>query len=77
MTATPDLVATPARPARGRPGTPLTDRRYGAAFADDSDFVTVRGRALRSAQVIAAGHQGIFDSIYRGSTVKLGARPGT
>lgn len=45
--------------------------RYGAAFADESDFVTVRGEHVRGSQAIAAGHQGIFDSIYRGSTVSL------
>lgn len=44
---------------------------YGAAFADDSEFVTVRGEHVRGAQAIGAGHQGIFDSIYRGSTVAL------
>jgi uncharacterized protein (TIGR02246 family) len=44
---------------------------YGAAFADDSDFVTVRGEHLRGPRVIAAGHQRIFNSIYRGSTVKI------
>src|SRR4051794_4438634 len=45
--------------------------RYGAAFADDSDFVTIRGEHFRGADVIGAGHQGILDSIYRGSTVKM------
>ena len=45
--------------------------RYGGAFAEDSDFVTIRGEHFHSAAVIGAGHQGIFDTIYRGSTVKL------
>src|SRR5215211_7118712 len=45
--------------------------RYGVPFAERSDFVTVRGEHVRGSQAIAAGHQGIFDTIYRGSTVAL------
>ena len=43
---------------------------FGAAFADDTDFVNVRGAHHRGdAAVIGHGHQAIFDSIYAGSTV--------
>ena len=43
--------------------------RYGAEFADVTDFVTIRGEHLHGGTgLIAAGHQGIFDTIYRGST---------
>lgn len=42
---------------------------FGAPFAPDADFVTVRGE-LHSGQEIAAGHQQIFDTIYAGSTVR-------
>jgi uncharacterized protein (TIGR02246 family) len=43
---------------------------FGARFADDAVFVDVRGTRHRGRPAIAHGHQGIFDSIYRGSTVR-------
>ena len=43
---------------------------FGAPFADESDFVNVRGEHHRGADNIARGHQGIFDTIYAGSTVR-------
>ena len=42
---------------------------FGAPFAPDADFVTIRGE-LHSGPAIAAGHQQIFDTIYAGSTVR-------
>ena len=42
---------------------------FGAEFTDDADFVDIRGVHHRGRVAIAAGHQAIFDSIYRGSTV--------
>jgi uncharacterized protein (TIGR02246 family) len=42
---------------------------YAAPFASDADFVNVRGELHSGAEAIAAGHQGIFNSIYAGSTV--------
>ena len=42
---------------------------FGAPFAPDADFVTIRGE-LHSGEAIAAGHQQIFDTIYAGSTVR-------
>jgi uncharacterized protein (TIGR02246 family) len=42
---------------------------FGTQFADESDFVNVRGEHHRGATAIARGHQGIFDTIYAGSTV--------
>lgn len=50
---------------------------FGAPFARDADFVTIRGE-LHSGAAIAAGHQQIFDTIYAGSTLRytlLDARP--
>ena len=41
---------------------------FGAPFAPDADFVTIRGE-LHSGPAIAIGHQRIFDTIYAGSTV--------
>jgi uncharacterized protein (TIGR02246 family) len=43
--------------------------RFGAEFAEIADFVNIRGEHLHGGSgLIAAGHQGIFDTIYRGST---------
>ena len=42
---------------------------FGAPFAPDADFVTIRGE-LHSGDAIAAGHQQIFDTIYADSTVR-------
>jgi uncharacterized protein (TIGR02246 family) len=44
---------------------------FGALFADESDFVNVRGEHHRGATAIARGHQAIFDTIYAGSTVRF------
>ena len=41
---------------------------FAALFAHDADFVNVRGEHHRGRTAIAAGHAGIFRSIYAGST---------
>ncbi len=46
---------------------------YGAPFSPDADFVTIRGEH-HSGPAIAKGHQAIFDSIYRGSSVRYAVR---
>jgi uncharacterized protein (TIGR02246 family) len=43
---------------------------FAAPFADDADFVNVHGLHARGRDVIAQGHEGIFRSIYAGSTVR-------
>jgi uncharacterized protein (TIGR02246 family) len=40
---------------------------FGAVFTEDADFVNIRGDHFVGRETIAAGHQGIFDSIYRDS----------
>lgn len=46
--------------------------RFGAEFAEVTDFVNIRGEHLHgSAALIATGHQQIFDTIYRGSTNRI------
>ena len=45
---------------------------FAEPFAEDADFINVRGELHTGRQAIAAGHQGIFDSIYRGSEVRYG-----
>ncbi len=43
-------------------------RAFGEPFAFDADFVDIRGEHHRGREAIAAGHQAIFDSIYKGSS---------
>ena len=43
-------------------------KAFGEPFAPDADFVTIRGEHIRGREAIAAGHQAIFDSIYKGSS---------
>ena len=44
---------------------------YGAPFAEEADFVNVRGEHHRGGpEYLGRAHQGIFDSIYAGSTVR-------
>jgi uncharacterized protein (TIGR02246 family) len=43
---------------------------FSAAFADDADFVNVYGMHARGRTAIANGHQFIFATIYKGSSVK-------
>jgi uncharacterized protein (TIGR02246 family) len=43
---------------------------FGAPFAEDADFVDIRGDHHRSRNAIAAGHRAILDSIYKGSRIR-------
>jgi uncharacterized protein (TIGR02246 family) len=40
---------------------------FAAPFAEDADYVIVDGRQVQGRDIIAHGHQQIFDTIYRGS----------
>src|SRR5262245_26226712 len=44
---------------------------FAVPFADDADFVNIRGEHFRGRAGIAAGHIAIFRSIYAGSTNQL------
>jgi uncharacterized protein (TIGR02246 family) len=44
---------------------------FGAPFAFDADFVTIRGEHFRGRPAIAAGHSAIFRTIYAGSTTRM------
>ena len=45
---------------------------FGDAFADEIDFVNIRGEHHRGdGAAIGRAHQGIFDSIYAGNTVRF------
>jgi uncharacterized protein (TIGR02246 family) len=43
-------------------------RGFGESFTADADFVDIRGEYQRGQEAIAAEHQAIFDSIYKGSS---------
>jgi uncharacterized protein (TIGR02246 family) len=45
----------------------LDGTAFAAPFAEDGDFVTVRGEHFRGRTAIAEGHAGIFRTIYAGS----------
>jgi uncharacterized protein (TIGR02246 family) len=42
---------------------------FARPFAEDADFVNIRGEHYRTRDAIAKGHQAIFDTIYKGSVV--------
>jgi len=44
---------------------------FAAPFAQDADFVEIRGGHHRGAVAIGHGHEAIFSTIYAGSTVDL------
>jgi len=46
---------------------------WAARFAEDAEFVDVVGRVQQGRAVIAAEHQKIFDTIYRGSRIEIRA----
>ena len=43
---------------------------FAAPFAEDADFVDIRGEHHRGRGAIVGGHQAIFGSIYKGSTIR-------
>jgi uncharacterized protein (TIGR02246 family) len=43
---------------------------FGSVFTDDAEFVNIRGELHRTRQAIAIGHQQIFNTIYKGSTLQ-------
>lgn len=45
--------------------------RFARPFAEDADFVNIRGEHIQTRELIAKGHQGIFDTIYKGSVVRF------
>ncbi len=44
---------------------------FAGPFAEDADFVEIRGGHHRGAVAIGRGHEAIFSTIYEGSTVDL------
>jgi uncharacterized protein (TIGR02246 family) len=44
---------------------------FARPFAEDADFVNIRGEHHRTRDAIAKGHQAIFNSVYKGSVVRM------
>ncbi|WP_158893549.1 SgcJ/EcaC family oxidoreductase [Amycolatopsis anabasis] len=44
---------------------------WAANFAEDADYIDALGRLQKGREVIGREHQKIFDTIYRGSTLKI------
>ena len=44
--------------------------RWGAVFSETAQFVDIRGDHHHGRSAIAAGHQAIFDTIYKNSVVR-------
>lgn len=69
-----DRAAAVAREALGRleaAWNSADGEAFGAVYAEDASFVTVRGLHLTGASAIAAGHARIFATIYAGSVNRM------
>jgi uncharacterized protein (TIGR02246 family) len=42
---------------------------FAKPFAEDADYVVINGMQIKGRTAIAKGHQGIFDTIYKNSTI--------
>jgi uncharacterized protein (TIGR02246 family) len=42
---------------------------FAKPFAEDADYVVINGMKIKGRAAIAQGHQGIFDTIYKNSTL--------
>ncbi|MDF2702117.1 MAG: hypothetical protein K0S10_1061 [Rubrobacteraceae bacterium] len=68
MAAGPDNVATELIGRLERAWNEADGLAFGEPFAADADFVDIRGEHHRGQEAIAAGHQAIFDPVYKGSS---------
>jgi uncharacterized protein (TIGR02246 family) len=71
----PTTLATETFAALERAWNSADGAAYGAPFAEEAEFVNVRGEHHRGGpEHLGRAHQGIFDSIYAGSTVRYEVR---
>lgn len=47
---------------------------FAKPFAEDADYVVINGTQIKGREAIAQGHQRIFDTVYRDSTLTLSVR---
>ncbi len=45
---------------------------FAAQFSEDADFINITGKALRGRDEIARHHNGLFTTVYRDASVKVG-----
>jgi uncharacterized protein (TIGR02246 family) len=70
MTTDPGVIASAQFEQMERAWNQGDGAAFGSVFADDTDFVNIRGEHHRGdGTVIGQAHQGLFDSVYAGSTV--------
>lgn len=48
--------------------------QFARPFAEDADYVVINGMYMKGREAIAQAHQGIFDTIYKESTVSLSVK---
>ena len=46
---------------------------FAKPFAEDADYVVINGMQIKGRIAITKGHQGIFDTIYKSTTISLSA----
>lgn len=47
---------------------------FAKPFAEDADYVVINGTQIKGREAIAQGHQRIFDTVYRDSTLALSVK---
>jgi uncharacterized protein (TIGR02246 family) len=47
---------------------------FAKPFAEDADYVVINGMQLKGHEAIATGHQRIFDTIYKDTSLKLAVK---
>ena len=47
---------------------------FAKPFAEDADYVVINGTQIKGREAIAQGHQRIFDTVYKDSTLGLSVR---
>jgi uncharacterized protein (TIGR02246 family) len=73
MTKTPDAVAVvePILEQLEQAWAAGDGMGFAGPFAEDADFVEIRGGHHHGAVAVGRGHEGIFSTIYKDSTVDL------
>lgn len=71
MTTDPTTIATAFYAAIQTAWNDADGLAFGAAFGDDTEFIDIRGVKHHGGPAeIGSSHQGIFDSIYKGSVIR-------
>jgi uncharacterized protein (TIGR02246 family) len=72
MTTDPTTVASAFYATVEQAWNDADGTAFAAPFADDASFVDIRGEVHDGGRAeLGAGHQAIFDSIYKGSVVRI------